>query len=596
MPPTPPSAYRWGLRAVIALQCLLIGAFLYTNLAAPAPTGPRLPAVQGDMLWLESHGALHQFNAAGQRLRRVELAQLKLSPGPSSLQFTQENVFWVHDASRVHRCNLSQMQCTALDLPGLSGRSDYRWVRVRSDEGEIVVSDTSAHQVLVYGRAAASGPYELRHTYADGLRFPNQTLPAPHGMWVANTNQHQIERLDDSAPGTAGPARQAYPVAHPGLRAMRRFPFAMERDPEGRLWVLVANGAMRDADVLRLNPQLQPERVVPISAGQDPNAIVLFGQHLLLTDLRNYVVHRLDLQGQVLAPFGDAAFHAELNAARQRAAWLGRLPRLLIGSIGVLLLAALWLAWKTGELGQLRGAAWRQAPATRAGAPAPTATPAQTASHALADAPGPAEPLPPGTAAPSPARITRVQALPGSTRTARRTVVGAAVLMGAVLAWAAYELWPYLTQYGCTHAMGCAGPRTLLAAFCTLPLLAVAMSWRQLKAMESIRIGTDGAQVQARFGRRRYQAPAAQVTCTRQHLLIGTGMIPLRLRTTPLFDEDALRTNIIDRLPQLNMHDSVWHNGLVVHYWRYGGWRGRAIVVGMAVLLCLAVTLRWVLR
>ena len=35
-----PSGYRWGLRAVIALQCLLILAFVYRGLSAPGP--PRI--------------------------------------------------------------------------------------------------------------------------------------------------------------------------------------------------------------------------------------------------------------------------------------------------------------------------------------------------------------------------------------------------------------------------------------------------------------------------------------------------------------------------------------------------------------------------
>lgn len=588
----PPSAYRWGLRAVIALQCLLVCAFVYRNVAAPPAQGPRLPAVQGATLWLESHGALHQFNAAGQRLRRVDLAALQLSTSPTSLQFTQDNVFWVHDASRVHRCELLRMQCMPLALPGLSGRADYRWVRVRSDESEIVVSDTSDHRVLVYRREAPGGPYALQRTYAEDLRFPNQTVPAPDGMWVANTNQHQVVHLRDSATdGAVEPARSGYPIAHPGLRSTRRFPFAMERDPDGRLWVLVANGAMRNADLLRMSPQLAPERVFPISGEQDPNAIVVFGPHLLLTDLRNYVVHRLDLQGQVLAPFGDAAFRAELDDARQHAQWLARLPTLLIASISVLLLAGLWLAWKAGELSTLRGAAWRRPPAPSSHA-APSASAGPSAPAAAGNAPPPPAPGAPA-APPEPGRITRVQALPGSTRVARRIVVAAGALVVAVLAWVAYEGWPYLTQYGCAHAMGCFAPGALLAGFGALPALAMATTWRQLKAMESIRIGTDGVQVQARFGQRRYQAPADQVTCTRQHLLIGTGMIPLRLRTTPLFDEDALRKNIIDRLPQLNMHDSVWHNGLMAHYWRHGGWRGRAVVVAAAGLLCLTAALQF---
>ena len=577
MPSNPPSGYRWGLRAVIALQCLLICAFVYRYVAAPAPQGPRLPAVQGATLWLESHGALHQFDAQGQRLQRLELSALHLSPNPTSLQFTQAHIFWVHDASRVHRCDLSQKRCTPLDLPELSGRSDYRWVRVSSDESEVVVSDASGHRVLVYQRSAAAGKYLLQRTYADGMRFPNQSLQAPDGMWVANTNQHQIVRLR-SGPSGAQPARSEYPIAHPDLRPTRRFPFAMARDPQERLWVLVADSGMRNADLLRMDQQLRPERVISIAQPQDPNAIVLFDQHLLLTDMRNFVVQRLDLQGHVLAPFGDESFRAELAAAHQQSRALGRLPTLLISCICVLMLVALWLAWKCGELGQLRGTAWRT-PAPQPSAMGSTHPPAASAQAS-----------PPG-------HITTVKALPGSTRSTRRAVVIGGVLACAVMAVISYGFWPYVTQFPWLSGKpGVLFGAALLLPLVALPPLLMAQGWRQLKALESIRIGTDGVRIQAQVGKRRHQAPAEKVTCTRQHLLIGTAMVPLRHRGAPLFDEAALRQNIIDRLPQMAMHDSLWHNGLITHYWRHGGWLGRCTVVGMAGLMGLILWMPFALR
>lgn len=114
---------------------------------------------------------------------------------------------------------------------------------------------------------------------------------------------------------------------------------------------------------------------------------------------------------------------------------------------------------------------------------------------------------------------------------------------------------------------------------------------RRLKALESIRIGTDGEQVQARVGKKHYQAPADQVTCTRQQLLIGLGAVPLRLNGQALFDEEALRHNVIHRLPQMHMADGPWPPAWLVHYWKRGGWRGRAIVIGVGALCGLGVVL-----
>ncbi|MGS7457687.1 hypothetical protein, partial [Mycobacterium tuberculosis] len=73
-----------------------------------------------------------------------------------------------------------------------------------------------------------------------------------------------------------------------------------------------------------------------------------------------------------------------------------------------------------------------------------------------------------------------------------------------------------------------------------------------------MRIGTDGIQVQVRLGSRRYKAQAHHVTLLRQHLLIGRHVVPLRLNGAPLFDEEALRRDLIGRLPQLNVRDGLW--------------------------------------
>jgi hypothetical protein len=576
-----PSGYRWGLRAVIALQCLLILTFIYRGLSAPGPFGPRLPAVQGETLWLESHGAFHQFDAAGQRLQQIPLSELKISDSPTSLQFTQAHVAWVHDESRVVRCDLQQRQCLPVELAGLDTRRGYRWVRVSDDESEIVVSDASGHRVLVYRRDPITARYALARTEAQGMRFPNQTLQVGDALWVANTNRHQIVQLRTGPDGkTVG---QHHAIAHPDLRPGRAFPFAMAQDPRGQLWVLVASGDMQNADLLVMNPQLQPERVIPLAAKQDPNAIALFQQHMLLTDMSNFLVRRLDLHGRVLGPFGDATFQAELAAARNQAAWSRRMPTLLLGSVAVLMLVALWLAWKAGELRQLQGTPWRTTPEetpqreTDSGPNTATAKDATVA--AFADG---TLPIPPG-------RVTMVKALPGSTRTRRQLLLVvnaiALVAVGAMLYW----IWPQFYQHDCAPGKAC--PVWLpyaLSMLALLPLATTMAAQRRLKALENIRIGTDGQQVQARVGNKRYQAPAHQVTCTRQQLLIGLGVVPLRLNGQALFDEALLRRDFIHRLPQMQMHNSPWSTGLLGHWWKNGGWRGRALVIGFGALCVLA--------
>lgn len=566
-----PPGYRRALQVLIALQCLLVLAFVYHGLSAPGPFGPRVPAVQGDTLWLQSHGELHQFNAQGQRLQHVPLGDLNLSGSISSLQFTSADVFWAHHDSHVHRCELKQRRCLPVELADLDTRRSNRWVRVSSDESEITVSDASRHRVLTYRRDAVTGRYTLVRTDAEGMRFPNQTLQVGDAMWVANTNRHQIVQWH-AGQGSAA-ARQEHAIAHADLRPGRTFPFAMALDPRGQLWVLVARPDMQQADLLIMNERLQPNRVIPLSPKQDPNAIVLFDQHMLLPDMTQFLVRRLDLYGRVLSPFGDAAFQAELDAARSQAQWMRRLPTLLISAIGALMLLAVWLAWKAGELRQLRGTAWRpDAAKARPDAGSPGATDTMEATQRMAP------PIERG-------RVTMVKALPGSTRTRRRlTLIVDAIMLvaiGALVYWA----WPQFYQRDCAPDQACAPWMPYaLAALGLIPMALSIQARRRLKVLEAIRIGTDGEQVQARVGKKRYQAPADQVTCTRQQLLIGLVSVPLRLNGEALFDEEALRRDFFDRLPQMHMSDSVWSQGSLGHYWKRSGWQGRAIVVGMLAL------------
>ena len=65
------------------------------------------------------------------------------------------------------------------------------------------------------------------------------------------------------------------------------------------------------------------------------------------------------------------------------------------------------------------------------------------------------------------------------------------------------------------------------------------------------------------------------------------GMIPLRHRGVPLFDESALRRDILDRLPQLHMHDTFWTDGRLEHLWKHTGWRGKLMVLGLGAMVVL---------
>ena len=594
--------YRAALKGVIGMMAALVLAFVLRGTLWPDKLGPRLPAALDQHVWLVSQDALHQFDAQGQRLQSLPLHELGMGEAVSSLQFTAPDVAFVHDAQGVRRCLISQKACTTLALPGLQATAGFRWVRVAGDEGEIVVSDTAAHRILVYRRPAAGAPYALARTYDQGLRFPNQTLPDEGRLWVANTNRHEVAALDATG---ASPAPVVHrPVDFPGLRPGRRFPFAMQRDGGQGQWVLVAGPAMRDADLLRMDGEFQPRQVVALSPEQNPNGVLWTGGRLLVTDATQFQVHQVAADGQVLQPFGDAAFQAELQAGRSAYVWGQRLPTLLMGAIAALMALAVVLGWKAGEFRRLTGPRWRASgdaaahleddlageAAGRAGRPQAEAQP--TAPVAKTRLRAQVAPRAEGQRVPPPGSVTKVRALPGATATRRRWLVGLGVLFVGLLVALIVGMWPGYFQRDCGPDLPCNLPRIVrwLAGIATVFIVIVyATAWNMLRRCESLRIATDGRRVAVQWaGGKVAKAPAEQVTCTRQHLLIGAHTVPLRINGSPLFDEAAFRRDILGRLPQLNVLDGPFDFGWLRHMLRHGGWKGRITAVLVIALVLLA--------
>ena len=603
--------YRGALKAVIGVMAALVLAFVLRGALWPDKLGPRLPAAFDQHIWLVSQDALQQFDAQGQRLQSLPLRELGIGSTVSSVQFTAPDVAFVHDAQGVRRCLISQKTCTTLALPGLQATPGFRWVRVAGDEGEIVVSDTAAHRILVYRRPAAGAPYALARTYDQGLRFPNQTLPGEGRLWVANTNRHEVAALDATGASPTPVVHRA--VDFSGLRPGRRYPFAMQRDGDQGRWVLVADPAMRNADLLRMDGEFKPRQVVALSPDQDPNGLLWTGGRLLVTDATQFQVHQVTADGKVLQPFGDAAFQAELQAGRSAYVWGQRLPSLLMGAIAALMLLALFLGWKAGEFKRLTGTRWR-APGDaksdekvaakgkaigesagdasgRAGQPQaetqPTAPVAKTRLRAQV------APRAAGLRAPQPGSVTKVRALPGATATRRRWLVAIGALSIGLLVALMVGFWPGFFQRDCGPNLPCDLPRIVrwMAGTAVVMIAIVyAVTWNTLRRYESLRIATDGRRVAVQWaGGKVAKAPAKQVTCTRQHLLIGAQTVPLRINGSPLFDEAAFRRDILGRLPQLNVLDGPFDFGWLRHMLRHGGWKGRitAMVVIALVLLAL---------
>ena len=527
------------------------------------PHGPSWAVGDGQYLWLLSHGSLHVLDARGTRVTHVRLEELGLSDSASDLRPLSVDEVIVHDADRVLRCVLPAKRCRPLarGLDLATRGKDGRKLDFDPARGLLALSDVSQHHLYLFD--VADGTARLTAENREDFRYPNQPRWIDGELWLADTNHHRLIKMAEPAPVWKIAATLDTQSWH--LRPGRHFPFAFLRLPSGEFWVLVANYRMAMADLLVIGADGKPTRRIALGDDQDPVSLVAAADKIIVPDLTAFSLTALDQQGNVLGPFGDDAFRAEMAAAKERAQWGHRAPLLLAVLLGVCLVAGLVLSIRSGALGAVRGNPWRPVEA-------------QTSQLAVAPASQPSADLPivEGDA-------TLVELLPAVRR--RLTVMLvvslalAAVVFGTVLMLSYADLIaiariPDLTP-NTRHmvwAVGLAMAGVLAAAIYAAHSV---MRWRGLA------LTWENEMPRVRVGGHWHCAPVEHVMVTPVGLYLGGQRVPLRIGRMQLFDEAALRRLILDRLP-----DSCFAGHELkafAHLWRFGGFWWRASMVAVIV-------------
>ncbi|GAB3313515.1 hypothetical protein [Haliea atlantica] len=301
----------WGLSAVAALLALLLTA-LHTLLWSQ-PELPRLRAATSTAngeLWLATDEALLSHDRSGRALQALSLEALAVDSPVVALTGGREGQLWMlseaGDGTRLlQHCVLEDGSCRAL----LSGTLlTLHWL---PRQAQLILAHSGGLQLLDEGgQLLASSPYSPARNpgllAVEGLLFTN----APEGPALnvlRPERAHFGEQLD-----------QLLVLPHDGLRAELASTGPFARVADG-WWVTLSQSDGSAQELHRFDSQWRGLGAVTLPAATRVDAVLAWGDRVLVADFRRDHLLRYSANGEPLAPLAVSALQARRDDLEQRA-------------------------------------------------------------------------------------------------------------------------------------------------------------------------------------------------------------------------------------------------------------------------------------
>ncbi|WP_018954249.1 hypothetical protein [Thioalkalivibrio sulfidiphilus] len=316
--------------------------------------GPQQITQLGDALLINNGDALYRISPSGEILSRHDLSQLGYANNLTDLHGLPDGSVLLASSrpSTVRQCRLETSDCDTLLDPGQlpEGRA---YKLLHGPDGTLMIADTSGHRILRVQDLRNPEPTPLDITA--GLRFPNQLSWHNGQLWVADTNHHRLSayHVNEVRGEMLGSIEV---IGHPDARRTRIWPTAFAFDERGRVWVIVANNLLRDADVLAYSLEGRALTRIELPEGADPVFMTHHQGALFITDPTRMTVHQVDMNDLRVSALGGQ-FGTLLDELRTQRDHYATLSHIGLWSLAGILVLGLLLA--SGSLRERLSKQWQ---------------------------------------------------------------------------------------------------------------------------------------------------------------------------------------------------------------------------------------------
>jgi hypothetical protein len=291
---------------------------------------------------LEPFGAREQIGAIGRFVNGDWLVRAGRSHGSPLQDIAVYLRLQAKSANRdqedgiLVRCNADTAGCSTFNdsLPAFSRTFG---LAIAPDD-TVYIADTSEHRLLKI--SAASDKVLEANT---GFDFPNQLVFFDRALWLANTNQHEIVRIDTSDEHFGGKL-EVINLIDKGAPRKFEWPVSLTQ-VRNEWWVLGKGDNLVGGAILRFDAAWNFRGIVALPDNADPAFLYAYGEHVYVTDMEHRRVLRFDHDGTAQEDLAWPALAQMLQQGQQLAARYQRLSGYCLAAFAGVLLGGVFLIW-----------------------------------------------------------------------------------------------------------------------------------------------------------------------------------------------------------------------------------------------------------
>ncbi|MBI5039967.1 MAG: hypothetical protein HZB57_01775 [Gammaproteobacteria bacterium] len=322
-----------------------LGIYGWASGKAAAIVGPSHLAAAADSLYTYSGNELLHVSQTGALRGRWPNTALDLQYAPIDVRVLRDGrvLLAEQNPARLRACTTQQLNCEKIGNPIADKRQDQYKVFHDESTDTLLIADFKTGRL--WRQPFGSGKPEALTDKGTLSRINDLALDDTGRIWVADSGHHRIVALTEDTNGKWRIDRSLdakNSVARPG----NDWPMMLALTDDGKLWAVQSNGTGQSADVLIYDPKRGAIARIALPEYAYPTDIVSLGASLVVSDMDNFRLYRIDAATRTVADFGGSDLSEILRAAQQnRQAYKARMTQMIAAMIvfGVLMIgAAIW--------------------------------------------------------------------------------------------------------------------------------------------------------------------------------------------------------------------------------------------------------------
>jgi len=322
--------------AILFLVLLLVAlaARFWASEKAYRFTGPTHIAAGAGQVWVYASGELFRLETGGKSAGVYPMSQAGLESDPVDLKVMEDGRLLLAEQApaRVRLCDPQTWDCESILSDAVSGIERQFKIIPGKQSGAWFITDARGDALWVI-QQAGSEPLAV---------LPKGTLAGPNdlvfdndgGLWIADTDHRRLIELveddgDDYITGREHSAVNEFTVGQ------RWYPMMFALTADQRLWVAQAADFSKPwSDLVVYDRENGVQELVDLPAGAYATDVAVAGNQVLVTDLEQFVVHRVDPGALTVNQFGDDVFRQRMQDNQQSRLEYDRLSTWALVSLG----------------------------------------------------------------------------------------------------------------------------------------------------------------------------------------------------------------------------------------------------------------------